>query len=270
MKISIFTTMTNPKERMDPWKEAINCYEDFADEIITTGQDWPEEFNWDHIGKTFDEGLKKSSGDWAIRMDLDYFFHEKNIQDLRKKLKEFDNYPAVAFPQYQIFTFERYQVKTNLCIAINKKKFPNIVLNGGGDLCMPTLNNKLLRFQDLPNTKIPIFQYDSMFRTKEVISKDRARFARAWYKYFNDWGERGGGTPEEAYDAWFEMITKRYKKHVNRLKIDNHPKYIQDKLNSLNQDQFGFSAFGLKDNLKINKLEYLKAYKNKLIFNIKH
>ena len=79
MKISIFTTMTNPEERMDPWKEAIDCYEDFADEIITTGQDWPEEFNWDHIGKTFDEGLKKSSGDWAIRMDLDYFFHEKPL-----------------------------------------------------------------------------------------------------------------------------------------------------------------------------------------------
>ena len=30
MKISIFTTMTNPDERMDPWKEALNCYKDFG------------------------------------------------------------------------------------------------------------------------------------------------------------------------------------------------------------------------------------------------
>ena len=75
MKISIFTTMTNPEERMDPWKEATNCYEEFADEVIITGKDWPYEFTWDHIGKTFHEGFEKTSGEWAIRMDLDYFFH---------------------------------------------------------------------------------------------------------------------------------------------------------------------------------------------------
>ena len=34
MKISIFTSMTDPKERMDPWKEAINCYEKYADEVV--------------------------------------------------------------------------------------------------------------------------------------------------------------------------------------------------------------------------------------------
>ena len=30
MKLSIFTTMTEPEKRMDPWKEAIKCYEDYA------------------------------------------------------------------------------------------------------------------------------------------------------------------------------------------------------------------------------------------------
>ena len=30
MKVSIFTTMTNPEERMDPWKEALNCYEEYC------------------------------------------------------------------------------------------------------------------------------------------------------------------------------------------------------------------------------------------------
>ena len=34
MRISICTTMTNPEERMDPWKEATDCYKDFSDEII--------------------------------------------------------------------------------------------------------------------------------------------------------------------------------------------------------------------------------------------
>ena len=34
MKLSIFTSMTNPQERNDPWKEALECYNDFADEVI--------------------------------------------------------------------------------------------------------------------------------------------------------------------------------------------------------------------------------------------
>ena len=102
-----------------------DCYKDFSDEIIVTGKNWPVEFSWDHIGKTFNEGFEKSKGDWSIRMDLDYFFHEKYMSKLKPKLEKYSNHPAVAFPQYQIFTPDRYQIKTKLCIAINKKKFPD-------------------------------------------------------------------------------------------------------------------------------------------------
>ena len=63
---------------------------------------------------------------------------------------------------------------------------------------------------------IPIWQYDSTFRSKDIISEDRARFARAWNNYFNNWGDRGGASPEEAFEAWFRMVTERYKKHVNK------------------------------------------------------
>ena len=51
--LSIVTSMTNPEERGDPWKEALNCFKDYSDEIIIKGDDWPYEFKWDHIGKNF-------------------------------------------------------------------------------------------------------------------------------------------------------------------------------------------------------------------------
>ena len=79
MKLSVFTTMTDPESRNDPYKEAINCYEELADELIIVGENWPDEFSFDYIGKTFHEGFEKSNGDWVIRMDLDYFFHQKDI-----------------------------------------------------------------------------------------------------------------------------------------------------------------------------------------------
>ena len=257
--------MTNPEERKDPWQEALNCYEDFADEVIITGKEWPIEFSWEQIGQYFQEGFDRASSDWVLRMDLDYFFHEKDFQKIKNFLIENKKSPVVSFPQYQIFTPERYQVKTRLCNAFNKKYFPNISLNGGGDLCQPTLNGIQLLHKDFPTINTPLYQYDSILRTKEIIANDRARFARAWYRHFNNYGDRGGSEPEEAFDAWFQMIIHRYKFHVNKLIIEDHPKYIKETLLSLDANQFGYSAFGLKDNIKRNIFHRYVGYKHKYL-----
>ena len=117
--------------------------------------------------------------------------------------------------------------------------------------------------ESVPVARIPVWQYDSLFRTKEIIAQDRARFARAWFRQFNNYGDRGGGSPEEAFNAWFEMIKVKYKKHVIRTSISSHPKYIEKRLASLNKNQFGYNAFGLKDETKRDLYDYLKGYKEK-------
>lgn len=265
MSLSIFTSMTNPEERRDPWKEALNCYNEVADEVIVVGENWPKDFSWDHIGKTFQEGYDKCSSDWVIRMDIDYFFHQKDISKLRKALIRYKNFPALAFPQYQIFTPDRYQIKTRICLAFNKKMYKNIKLNGGGDLTLATLNNELIDPKKVPNINIPIYQYESTFRTKEIIESDRARFARAWIKYFGTTDDRGGNSPQKAYNAWFNMVEERYHKHNFKLKIEEHPVYIQEKIKKLKQEQFGYDAFGLKNTLKIDYIYNLKGIREKYI-----
>ena len=120
--LSIFTSMTNPELRNDPWKEALECYKYFADEVVIVRKDWPYDFSWDYIGKTFQEGFDKSNSDWVMRMDIDYFLHEKHFKKIRQSIEKFSDYPAISFPQYQIFTPERYQIKTRLCLLFNKKE----------------------------------------------------------------------------------------------------------------------------------------------------
>ena len=66
MKISVATTYTNPDERQDPWKEAITCYKDFADEIIVTGQDWPHDFHGIILGKHFMKALRNQQVIWYL------------------------------------------------------------------------------------------------------------------------------------------------------------------------------------------------------------
>jgi hypothetical protein len=39
---------------------------------------------------------------------------------------------------------------------------------------------------------------------------------------------------------------KKFSFHTNKINIDNHPKYIKEKLKNLSQDQFGYDGFGLK------------------------
>ncbi len=263
MKLSIFTSMTNPEQRKDPWKEATKCYEDFADELTIVGKNWPEEFSFDYIGQVFQEGFKKSTGDWVIHMDIDNFFHQKDKEKLRKILKKYSDFPAVAFPKFQFFQPKRYNLKAKMCIALNKKQFPNIQMNGGGDVCQPTLDGKLISPENVPYEKIAIWNYDSVFKTKKIISHDRARFARAWHSYFGDYGDRGGPTEKEAFDAWLNMIKKRYSYHYLRMKIENHPKYIINKLNDINEEQFGYNLFGIEENIKKLELNKLKdTYKN--------
>ena len=261
--LSIATSYTNPEKRMDPWREALACYEDLADEVVRSGEDWPYEFTWDYIGKVFNESYQKATGDWVIRMDLDYFFHEKDFENIRKILGDNFDKPAVAFPKYQFFTPDRYALKTNIVIAYNKKKFPEIKLNGGGDLCLPTLNGKEILPNEVPISKVFLWNYDSMFKTKEIISEDRARFARAWFRYFGDWGKNEGDNPEKAFETWFDMIQGRYKNHKKLMDIDNHPKYIKKKIENLSEEQFGFDAFGLKEKMHQGKIKKLKNFLTK-------
>ena len=51
-------------------------------------------------------------------------------------------------------------------------------LNGGGDLCFPTLNNKLINVNEVPLCTKSIWNYDMMFKTKEIIAKERLRFGQ--------------------------------------------------------------------------------------------
>ena len=63
---------------------------------------------------------------------------------------------------------------------------------------MPTLNGKEILPNEVPISKVFLWNYDSMFKTKEIISEDRARFARAWFRYFGDWGKNEGDNPEKS------------------------------------------------------------------------
>lgn len=268
MKLSLFTHMRNPEERMDPWEEALECYQIITDDIVIVGQDIQEEFKWDELGKMFQNGFDQSEGDWVFNLSVDMFLHEKDIDKLIKLVRLYPDEPAIALPKYKFFEGQRFQIKSFETVILNKKKFKNILFNGGGDKALPTLNNVILNQSNVKHLDIPIWNYDTTFRTKEVISKDRARFARAWYREFDTYGERGGPTDKEAFEAWFSMIKDRYPLHTNKINLDKHPKFILGKLESLKENQFGYDLFGFKKEVKFQLKNKINQKKIKLKYKL--
>jgi len=268
LKISLFTHMKNPEERMDPWKEALECYNSITSDIVIVGEDLEQEFKWDALGKMFQEGFDKSEGDWVINLSVDMFLHENDIDKLIKLIKLYPDEPAIALPKYKFFEPGRYQIKSFETIILNKKKYKNILFNGGGDLALPTLDNVVLNQSTVKHIEVPLWNYDTTFRTKDIIAKDRSRFARAWFREFENYGDRGGPTEKEAFEAWFNMIKQRYPKHVNKISLNKHPQFIIEKLSNLQEGQFGYDLFGLKDKTSFSIRNKLNQKKIKLKYNI--
>jgi len=265
MKISIVTSYTNPEERMDPWREAVECYESLADEVVILGENFKQEFSFSDFTPMFNDGFNSSTGDWVIKMDIDTLIHEKDFELLKNTLKRYEDYPAISLRKFQFFTPYRFHTKSRMGMVLNKKKFNNISFNGGGDGCDPTVNGKHINEKNVPRSNIAFWNYDSVFKTKKIISDDRARFARAWFRTFNNFGDRGGETPELAFEAWYKMIKDRYKKHIFKVKIDDHPKFIKNKLKNISEDQFGFNLFGIENNFQRTPLDYFNAYKERFL-----
>lgn len=259
MRLSIFTTATNPAKRGDDYHDAINCYKDMADELIVVSgsnpnefkegkarhiyNEWPQEFSWELIGQQFQRGYEAATGDWVIHADLDFIFHEKDIQALREALEEHSNYPALSFYKWQFILPDRYNLKSRLVLAVNKKKFGNkIKFNGGGDLCQPTLNGDTIELGEVPQSGIAFYNYEKMTKTKEQITDDVERMDDAYLRHF---GQTLYSTDElTAWEGWLQMAQGRFNKPQQEIPLSAHPKYVQHTIEHLTEDQWGHSGFG--------------------------
>lgn len=279
MKLSIFTTITDPELRGDNSADALHCYSQLADELIIIdgsinnyGLDqemigelytkqtdagfiermyyypWPQEFSWDFIGQQFSRGYEACTGDWVIHCDLDFLFHERDFGRIRQALKEYPDAPAVSFYKWQFILPDRYNLKSRLLIAVNKKKFGDrITFSGGGDLCQPQLDGVDLDINEMPQAGVPFYNYEKLTKTELQINDDVERMDNAYLKYF---GATLYSTDSmTAYEGWLRMVCGRFNKPQERIPLSAHPKYVQETIKNLRPDQFGYNAFGhLEDN----------------------
>lgn len=267
MKLSIFTTVTDPTKRGDAWRPALECYTQLADEVMIVNGGieevvddyihnsaaicefgyglWPKEFSWEYIGKQFQLGYTLCTGDWVLHCDIDFIFHEADYEAIRKALVRHNDAPALSFYKWQFTAPYKYNLKSRLVIAVNKGKYGDrIRFDSGGDLCQPSLDGKELRPDDVPESQIKFFNYEKVLKTEAQIRDDVGRMARAWQRHFGDY-KLGGPDDQSAYDEWYKMTSGRFAKPQTVLHLTDHPKVMQPVLSSLTPEQWGYSGFGL-------------------------
>ena len=245
MTIGIFVTITRPEQRGDNIKDALECYNELADVVTVVDGDktWPHEFSWELIGEHFQRGYEQTDTDWVIHCDVDFLFHERDLGRIRQALKDYPKSPAVSFYKWQFVQPHKYNLKSRLILAVNKKAFGDrIKFNGDGDLCQPTLDGNDLNLSEMPQAGVPFYNYEHMLKTKEQITEDVDRMDRAYQRRF---GKRLYSTETtSAFDGWWHMVVGRYNKPQRELSIDQHPKYIKETIMNLKPEQFGYNGFG--------------------------
>lgn len=258
MTLSIFTTVTDPKERGDNPKPSLKCYADLADELVivnggktpwhgdvTVNSGWPQEFSWPLIGQQFQMGYEAATGDWVIHADLDYLFHQKDFSKIREAMGKYPDAPAIVFYKWQFILPDRYNLKSRLPIMVNKKVYGDrIKFDGGGDLCQPTLDGQLMNIDKLPVADVPVYNYEKLTKTKEQIMNDVGRMERAYERYFGKTQYGSNGTDKHAYKLWVDAQKGKFNKPQKIIALSRHPIYIQQTIKNLRKDQWGHSGLG--------------------------
>lgn len=245
MKISVFTTATRPEQRGDLWRESKSSYWGFADEVTVRGAWWPQEFEWPYIGQQFQSGYEQCEGDWVVHADLDFIFHERDYDGIRQAFKDNPNAPALSFWKYQFILPDRYNLKSRLVIAVNKGKYGDrIKFDSGGDLCQPSLDGKELKPDDVPEARVPFYNYEKLLKTEVQIRDDVGRMARAWERHFGDF-KLGGPDDGSAYEKWLEMTVGRFNaRSAEHIRLNEHPLVMQETITKLKPTQWGYNGLG--------------------------
>lgn len=263
MKLSCFSTVTDPIRRGDCWLPAVQCYAELADEVILVNgsqyetfhnlpsnvkminHEWPDEFNWKFIGQQFTRGYQACSGDWVLYADIDMIFHETDFSLIRRVFEDNPNQPAMSFWKYQFILPDRYNLKSRLVLAVNKRILGDRVkFDSGADLCRPSIDGVEIDSGKAMESRIPVYNYEKILKNYSQVSNDVGRMARAWQRHFGEY-KLGGADDESAFDEWAKMTKGRFGKPQQRIDLLKHPQFIIPAIMNLKPENFGYDGFGM-------------------------
>lgn len=297
MKLSAHANITNPKTGGYPYIESVKSFANFCDEVvlvdggttdgsldelkkidkvrIVDGEKWDRDFDWTIIGRNLNVGYLECKGDWTFHFDLDYIFHEDNVDALFKVIESTD-LPAIELKKVNFVLVNENFEKDYYPLVVYKKRYPTIRYGVGvhedgsksGTFLRPIVRKRTgsdgLEYGDIikmsnvrvRKESIPIYTYDFTFMTKKQITENRCRFQNALRRF------EGIETPiseKASYDLFINMMKIRHKickDSGKKVKVEEHSRFIREKVKNISKNKFGYDGFGeikLEEHIKILK-----------------
>lgn len=273
MKISIICITANPTEKQYAWKEALASYVDLADEVIIVdgGSEKlevpekvkvihipdPEVWNWAEHAKRLNIGLLEATGDWIIKVDIDWIFNQAEFGMIRQKLAEL-HMPVASFQKKTFYPFLRFIEKGEVPIAINKEfkdkirfgkdrrhytdlTYP-IYWEGGMEESGVPVGN-LVEKKDWGRTAQTIWNFDYTFKTQDMAAKMFLRGSKAHEVYFGE--TQWGTTEEDSFGVFINAMRSKVKRALPIGNLNMLPKYIRSRIENLKPEEFGYNGWGL-------------------------
>ena len=201
---------------------------------------WSDDADWKFLTDQYNFGLQNLTTDWRIKMDSDYCFHENDIEQIKNLFKH--DVIGYTFEKCCFNLVDRFRQKTKILLAVNMKMNPNTFVNEKDQF---QVGDKIMYDTDYLTSGVKLYVYDQIFKTKENIDKAIYKFAKAAYnKYGIEWGH-------ESEESAIEYIVNLSRAKVDNypqkvISIDEHPKYMKEKIKDMTEEMFGYSLFGYK------------------------
>lgn len=285
--IGVHVTITNPDKQGYAWKEAIENYLQFADQVVVVdgGSDkhvidwlktnyldivelpWPQDkWHWSELPKHNQAGYEALDTDWTMRMDIDYLIHENDHKDLRYILEKLgkENWLIASVMKKVILNRNKYYKKCSLPIIINKSRADKGIAYGynpdvRSDWCFPINPKK----QDengvwtgteidpalVYRTGISCWDYDYFFRTKEQAKERFWKFSQGWNTATGRWD--WGKDEEDAFKMFCKMGRGRLSKDIYDMSMDSHPTAIRSRIKNMPVEQWGNNNWNNLEGIKL-------------------
>ncbi len=283
MKISAHTLVTNPETLGYPYIESIKSFADFCDEVIVVdggttdgslekikeipnvrivnGEKWEKDFWWGVLGKNINIGFKECKNNWAFHFDTDYIFHEDNVKKLKEELAKCHLAALEIRKVNSVMADERF-LKQYTPLLVNKKDFPAVCYGigqyRGKGAASKTFLNPIARTHTrkdgleegepvlMKNIRVcrgevDVYTYDFTFMTKEQVIEQRYRFENSLRRMG---GDKTIVTKDSAFRVFLDMMRQRHKE-CKKIKLEEHSKFIREKVENIRKDQFGHSMWGM-------------------------
>jgi glycosyltransferase involved in cell wall biosynthesis len=239
---------------------------------IVNDEDTKWEYNWDfwRIIHNFNRGFQECKGDIVLCLDADYIIHEDSYDGLFQSFKDMINLNKIQsqYCRYNFMLADRFFFKKDRTLAVNMKlcKEKRLNVKWGIDLehwgwgAEPIIYEKtehgiimgkLLSFGgEILKVNTKIFNYGFVFKLGNEITKNqkyRYRIAErnTFIKYDKYKRLPWESTQEEVWQKYVDgcvktfAITKQYP-----IKLEEHPKVIQDKIKNLTSEYGGYNLWG--------------------------